>query len=307
MTDTSIFVLAGAFATATPLLLAAIGEAVAEKTGVINLSVEGMMAFAAAVAFAVTYQTGNIVLGFGLAVGASVSLALVFSILVLGFSANQIVSGLAVGILGLGLSSLAGRSFENLTMMAPANLSLPVLTDLPFVGPILFRQNAITYFAFAVAFLTWWFLARTRHGRITKVVGEDPAIAHNLGFAVIRIRLCAIIFGAVMSGLGGAYASTILTPGWSDGLIAGRGWIAVALVVFGTWRPLRIAFGAYLFGALLLGDLAVQAMGFSVPAQIMTSLPYVMTIVVLAAVSRNALLIRLNAPVSLGQNFRPSK
>ncbi|SEJ76614.1 nucleoside ABC transporter membrane protein [Pseudooceanicola nitratireducens] len=307
MTDTIIFILAGAFATATPLLLAAIGEAVVEKTGVMNLSVEGMMAFAAAVAFGVTHQTGDIVLGFGLAVLASTALSLVFSVLVLGFSANQIVSGLAVGILGLGLSGLAGRHFENLTMIGPGNQSVPVLSDIPLLGPILFQQSVITYLAFAAAFLTWWFLGRTRQGRILKVVGEDPAIAHNLGFAVVRIRLFAIIFGAVMSGIAGAYASTILTPGWSDGLIAGRGWIAVALVVFGTWRPLRIAFGAYLFGALLLGDLAVQAMGFRIPSQIMTSLPYVMTIVVLAAVSRNALLIRLNAPVSLGQNYRPSK
>ena len=192
-------------------------------------------------------------------------------------------------------------------MIGPGNQSVPVLSDIPLLGPILFQQSVITYLAFAAAFLTWWFLGRTRQGRILKVVGEDPAIAHNLGFAVVRIRLFAIIFGAVMSGIAGAYASTILTPGWSDGLIAGRGWIAVALVVFGTWRPLRIAFGAYLFGALLLGDLAVQAMGFRIPSQIMTSLPYVMTIVVLAAVSRNALLIRLNAPVSLGQNYRPSK
>ena len=302
--DTAVFIFAGAFATATPLLLAALGELVAEKSGVINLGVEGMMAIAAASAFMTTYVSGSHVLGFAAGALSAMFISMVFAALVLVFSANQIVSGLAAGILGLGLSALLGRSFEGLTLSASKISAIPLLADIPIAGPILFQHDLVIYSTVAAAFGIAWFLTKTRYGLILRIVGEDPHIAHNLGFPVLRTRAVAILFGGFMAGLAGAYASIILTPVWSQGMIVGRGWIALALVVFGTWRVTRIMLGAYLFGAALLAELAVQSMGLGIPSQVMTSLPYAMTIVVLAAVSRDVLRIKLNAPVALGKNYR---
>lgn len=304
--DTLVFVLAGAFATATPLLLAALGELVAEKSGVINLSVEGMMAIAAAIAFVTCYQTGSHFFGFAAGAIASMALSLVFALLVLVFSANQVAAGLAVGILGLGLSALLARAYESLTLTSLAKLDVPALGDNSFIGRILFGQDIVVYLAIAAGFALIWFMAKSRGGLVLKVVGEDPHIAHNLGFNVVRVRFYAIVFGGFMAGLAGAYASTVLTPVWSQGMIVGRGWIALALVVFGTWRVLRIMLGAYFFGVALLAELAVQALGLAIPSQIMTCMPYAMTILVLAIVSRDALRIKLNAPVALGENYQPT-
>ena len=304
--DTMIFVLAGAFATATPLLLAAMGELVVEKSGVLNLSVEGMMALAAATAFMVTYTTGSHAFGFLIGAVSAALLSMVFALLVLVFMANQVAAGLATGILGLGLSALLARSFESETLVPLSDLHIPLLSDLPVVGPILFSHDPVVYLTIAVGIALAVMFARTRLGLILQVVGENPEAAHNLGFSVLKTRFRAIVFGGVMAGLAGAYASTVLTPVWSQGMIAGRGWIAVALVVFGTWKPLRVMFGAYFFGAALLAELAVQSLGIDIPSQIMTSMPYALTILVLAAVSRDAIRIRLNAPVSLGENYRPS-
>jgi len=305
--DALIFILSGAFATSTPLLLAALGELVAEKSGVINLSVEGMMALAAAMGFAVVYVTGSHVLAFAVAAGFAMALAVIFAVLVLVFAANQIASGLAVGILGLGLSALLGRPYESFTVRAPSHLSLPDLFDIPVLGPILFQQDIVVYLTIAAGLVVMWVVERSRTGLMLRVVGENPHFAHTLGFNVLRVRFLAILFGGAMAGLAGAYASTILTPIWSQGMIVGRGWIALALVVFGTWRVLRVMIGAYLFGALLLADLAVQSLNLGVPSQIMTAMPYAMTVIALAAVSRDAIRIKLNAPVSLGETFRPNQ
>lgn len=304
--DTLVFVLAGAFATATPLLLAALGELVVEKSGVINLSIEGMMALAAAIAFMITYQSGSHILGFAGGAVAAMALSVVFAGLVLIFSTNQVASGLAVGILGLGLSALLGRSFESYTLAAPGKLGLPLLGDIPVLGPIFFQQDVVVYLTLIAGAGLIWFIGKSRGGLILRVIGEDPHIAHNLGFGVLRARFLSILFGGFMAGLAGAYAATVLTPVWSQGMIVGRGWIALALVVFGTWRVLRVMIGAYLFGALLLADLAVQSLNIGIPSQIMTSMPYAMTIIVLAVVSRDALKIKLNAPVALGENYRPA-
>jgi general nucleoside transport system permease protein len=304
--DALIFVLAGAFAMATPLLLAALGELVAEKSGVLNLSVEGMMALSAAIAFMVALNSGSFLLAFAAAAAVSALLSALFAALVLVFLANQVASGLAVGILGLGLSALLGRSYEGMTMVPLGKLSVPVLAELPVMGPILFRQDPVVYLAFASAFAIAWFLYRTRAGLRLRVVGENPASAHAIGLKPLRVRFLAILFGGGMAGIAGAYAAVVLTPLWSQGMIAGRGWIAVALVVFGAWRPLRILLGAYLFGALWLFDLAVQALGIAVPSQLLTLLPYAMTILVLAAVSSDPVRIRLNAPMSLGENLKPA-
>ncbi|MCY4301363.1 MAG: ABC transporter permease [Aestuariivita sp.] len=305
--DMIVFILTGAFATATPLLLAALGELVTEKSGVINLSVEGMMALAAAMGFATVYTTGSYLLAFAVAAGLAMLLSIVFAALVLIFSANQVASGLAAGILGLGLSALLGREYESFTLQAPSGLSVPNLSNIPVLGSILFEQDIVVYLTVTTGLCLMWIIQHSRAGLILRVVGEDPHIAHNLGFNVLRVRFLAILFGGFMAGLAGAYASTILTPIWSQGMILGRGWIALALVVFGTWRVLRVMIGAYLFGALLLADLAVQTLNLGIPSQVMTSMPYVMTIIVLAIVSRNALRIKLNAPVSLGQSYRPGQ
>ncbi|WP_323779140.1 ABC transporter permease [Leisingera sp.] len=304
--DTLVFVLAGAFATATPLLLAALGELVVEKSGVINLSVEGMMAVAAVIAFVITYTSGSHLLGFVGGALAAMLLSLIFAVLVLVFSANQVASGLAVGILGLGMSALLGRSYESFTLTAPAKITVPVLSNIPLVGPILFQQDLVVYLTIAASAGLIWFMQKSRNGLVLRVIGEDPHIAHNLGFRVLRTRFLAILFGGFMAGLAGAYAATVLTPVWSQGMIVGRGWIALALVVFGTWRVLRVVIGAYIFGALLLADLAVQSLDIGIPSQVMTSMPYLMTILVLALVSRDALRIKLNAPVALGENYRPA-
>ena len=286
-------------------MLAALGELVVEKSGVINLSVEGMMALSAAIAFMVTYQTGWHSLGFVTGMFAGMALSCIFALLVLIFMANQVAAGLAVGILGLGLSALLGRAFESFTLSPIKGIDIPVLSDLPLIGPIAFSQDIVVYITIAIGIALIYLFARTRVGLILKVVGEDPGIAHNLGFGIIKVRFLAILFGGLMAGVAGAYASTVLTPVWSQGMIAGRGWIALALVVFGTWRALRVMVGAYLFGIALLAELAVQALGVPIPGQIMTTLPYVMTILVLAVVSRDAIRIKLNAPVALGENYRP--
>lgn len=301
-----VFVLAGAFAMATPLMLAALGELVAEKSGVLNLSVEGMMAIAAAIAFMTTYNTGSFILGFAAGGVSGTLLSAVFALLVLIFLANQVAAGLAVGILGLGLSALLARAYEGMTIVPMGKIATPFLSELPLVGPILFRQDIMVYLAIASGIVLAWFLFRTKQGLVLRVVGENPQSAHSIGLHPTRVRFMAVLFGGFMAGVGGAYASIVLTPLWSQGMIAGRGWIAVALVVFACWRPIRLMVGAYLFGAVLLLELAVQTLGFNIPSVILTCMPYALTIVVLTIVSSDASRIRLNAPVSLGENFRPA-
>jgi general nucleoside transport system permease protein len=299
-------VLAAAFSTATPLVLAALGELVAEKSGVLNLSVEGLMALAAAIAFMVTVTEGSHFLGFVAGGLAAMLLSSVFAALVLFFMANQVAAGLAVGILGLGLSALLGHAYEGTTLVPPSKLSLGGLAKIPFVGSILFAQDYGVYLAFGIGILLTWFLYRTKSGLVLRVIGENPEAAHSIGFSPIAIRFRAVLFGGLMAGFAGAYASTVLTPLWSQGMIAGRGWIAVALVIFGTWRPVRIMVGAYFFGAVSMLEPTVQAMGIAIPSQIMTCLPYILTILVLAVVSADRIRIRLNAPASLGESYRPA-
>lgn len=301
------FVLAAAFSTATPLVFAALGELIVEKSGVLNLSVEGMMALAAAISFMVTTTHGSHFLGLLAGGAVATLLSVVFATLILVFLANQLAAGLAVGILGLGLSALLGRGYEGTTLIPLGKLQTPGLSEIPFVGPILFTQDYEVYFAFGIGFCLMWFLYMTKAGLMLRVIGENPEAAHSLGLAPIRTRFIAVMFGGAMAGFAGAYASTVLTPLWSQGMIAGRGWIAVALVVFGTWRPARIMVGAYFFGAASLVQPTIQAMGITaIPSQVLTCMPYILTIVVLAAVSSNRIRIRLNAPASLGESYQPA-
>ena len=297
------FFLAGTLSAATIFLLAAIGELVAEKSGVLNLGVEGMMAVSAAVGFIATYESDSHLLGFALAGLAGMLISLLFALITVSFLANQVATGLAVGILGLGLSALIGRDYESLTIASPANLHIPVLGDLPVIGPILFQQHIVVYLAFIITAIVGYVLTYMRLGLAIRSVGENPAAAQALGFPVYLIRYGSVAFGGLLAGFAGAYASTVYTPLWADGMIAGRGWIAVALVVFGTWKTGRIAFGAMLFGMVSLGELIAQSMGANIPSQLLSSLPYIVTIVVLAIISTNKARMKLHAPFSLGEVF----
>ena len=303
MLDSIVFVLAGTLAAATPLLFAAMGEAVVEKSGVLNLSIEGMMAVGAATGFVVATISGSYVSGFAIAAAASALLSLVFATLVLIFLANQVAAGLATGILGLGLSVLIGKEFEGKTITPLPDISLGWLSDLPLAGEVLFSHDPVVYIGIVAVLITWWVLSYSKLGLIIRAVGESPQAASAIGYPVIAIRFTAIAFGGAMSGIGGAYLTLGYTPLWAEGLVAGRGWIVVALVVFGMWRPIRIALGAYLFGAVSLLELFIQGQGFAIPSQFMSALPYIITIVILAFISRNPQLIKLNHPASLGQPY----
>lgn len=296
------FILAGMLAAATPMLLAALGEMITERSGVLNLGIEGMMALGAALGFMVTFSTGSHALGFLVAAVGGAAVALVFAALALGFVANQVVAGLAVGILAQGLSSLLGKPFESQTLIALPKLSVPGVSAIPVIGQV-FQEDVVVWLTLLLALGIWAVINHTKLGLIIRAVGENPHAARALGFPVIRIRTAAIAFGGAMSGIAGAYASTVYTPLWADGMIAGRGWIALALVVFGTWQTGRVVFGAVLFGALSLGDLTAQAIGVAIPSQLLACVPYGVTILMLAVISSNRRRLRLNSVASLGQPF----
>lgn len=296
------FILAGMLSAATPFLLAALGELVVERTGVLNLGLEGMMALGAAVGFIVVFEGGGHVAAFVAAGFAGVGLALIFAGLALGLRANQVAVGLAVGILGQGLSSLVGNSYESLTITGLPKLALPGLADLPVVGGI-FVQDIIVWLSLVATALIWTMFRHTRLGLILRAIGENPAAAHAIGYRGTALRLWAVIFGGAMAGFAGAYAATVYTPLWADGMIAGRGWIALALVVFGTWLTGRIFFGACLFGAVSLASLVAQTENWAVPSQLLSSLPYIVTIVVLGIITSNKRLLKVNGVASLGEPF----
>lgn len=296
------FILAGMLAAATPFLLAALGELVVERTGVLNLGLEGMMALGAAIGFIVVYEGGGHLLAFAAAGLAGVGLALVFAGLALGLRANQVAVGLAVGILGQGLSSLVGNSYESLTIAGLPKLAFPGLSNLPVVGGM-FVQDIIVWLSLVATALIWAMFRYSRLGLILRAIGENPAAARAIGYRVTALRLWAVMFGGAMAGFAGAYAATVYTPLWADGIIAGRGWIALALVVFGTWLTGRIFFGACLFGAVSLASLVAQTENWAVPSQLLSSLPYIVTIVVLGIITSNKRLLKINGVASLGEPF----
>ena len=289
----------------TPLLFAATGELVAEKAGVLNLGVEGMMLIGAIAAFAVASSSGSGVLGVLAGAAAGTAMALVFAVLTLSLYANQVATGLALTIFGVGASALIGAGFVGFAIEPLPQLALPVLSELPVAGPILLGQDALVYLSFAMLIAVSWFLARTRAGLILKAVGENHASAHVLGHNVVGVRYLAVLFGGAMAGLAGAYLSLAYTPMWAENMTAGRGWIAVALVVFATWRPWRLLLGAYIFGGITILQLHAQGAGFEMPSQFMSMLPYLATVLVLALMSAARGRMRLNAPASIGQVFKP--
>ncbi|MET4633058.1 ABC-type uncharacterized transport system permease subunit [Kaistia defluvii] len=291
---------------ATPLLFASIGELVTERSGVLNLGVEGMMAMGAVIGFAVAHSTGNIALGVVGAILAGMAMAALFGVVTLIFVANQVASGLALTLFGLGLSGLIGDAFVGVPGAGLARVSIPGLSELPVVG-LLLRLDPLTYLAVAITTAVSWFLFRMRGGLILRAVGDSHVSAHALGYSVIRVRFMAVLFGGACSGLAGAYLSLVYTPQWTQAMTAGRGWIALALVVFGTWLPGRVAIGALLFGGVSILQLHAQALGVGVPSQFLSALPYLTTVIVLVIISRNRALVRANTPAALGQSFVPDR
>lgn len=291
---------------ATPLIIVALGHLIAEKSGVLNLGAEGTMAVGAVAGFAIAHHTGNPWLGALAGIAAGMLMSLIFAILTLTLMANQVAAGLALTIFGLGLSAFIGKPYESVSLQAVPAVRIPFISDIPMIGQALYNQQLIVYFSWALFWAVLWFLARSRAGLALRAVGESPSAAHAIGYPVIRIRYLATIFSGAMAGLGGAFLSVFYTPMWVEGMVAGRGWIALALVVFATWRPFRVMVGAYLFGGVTIMQLFIQGSGMDInfPSQILSSLPYWATIIVLVIISRNPLSIRLNSPQSLGQSYR---
>jgi len=298
-------ILAAMFAAATPLLFAALGELVVEKSGVLNLGVEGMMLVGAVCGFAVTVQTGSPVTGFLVAALAGAATASLFAVLTLFLLANQVATGLALTLFGVGLSALIGQGFVGIPLEGLPKLHIPGLTDLPVVGQALFGQDIMVYLAVAAVPMVHLFLYRSRAGLVLRAVGENHTAAHALGYKVLRIRFFAVLFGGAMAGLGGAFLSMDYTPMWAENMTSGRGWIALALVVFATWKPVRAMLGAWLFGGVTILQLHVQGLGIDVPSQLLSMLPYLATVLVLVLISRDVARIRLNAPACLGKLFHP--
>jgi ABC-type uncharacterized transport system permease subunit len=290
----------------TPLVIAAIGELVVERAGVVNLGVEGMMIMGAACGFAAAILTGSTIIGVLAALAAGIAMSLIFAVLTLGLVANQVASGLALTIFGLGLSGLVGASFIGAKREAMPKLDLPVLTDIPFIGPVLFSHDPFVYVSIALVLGVWWFITRTRAGLVLRACGENHTSAHALGYSVRKIRLLAIVFGGACSGLAGAYLSLAYTPFWSPGMTAGRGWIALAIVVFASWLPWRMLVGAYLFGGVTILQLHAQGMGVRIPSQLLAALPYLVTIIALVMITRGRA-GRHAAPASLGAPFVPDR
>jgi len=289
----------------TVLALAALGLLINEKAGVVNLGAEGMMLCAAIAGFACVVHTGNDWLGFAAGMGAGAVLAAVFGVLVIWLNTNQYATGLALSLFGVGFSAFVGIAYVQEKLPERPSYAIAGLSDIPLLGPALFKQHPLVYGAVVLVLALIWFLYRSRTGLVLRAVGESPSSAHALGYPVRRIRLAAVVTGGALCGLAGAYISVSYTPLWVEGMVAGKGWIALALTTFATWRPARVLLGAYLFGGVTMLQFHLQGMGVEVPSQMLTALPYIATIVVLALISRNPSWIRVNMPASLGKPFYP--
>ncbi len=289
----------------TVLALASLGLLINEKAGVVNLGAEGMMLCAALAGYATVVHTGSDAAGFMAGIAAGAVLAAVLGILVIWLNTNQYATGLALSLLGAGLSAFVGTRFVQTTISQRPGFALPWLGDIPWIGPALFRQHPLVYAAMGLALGMVWFLYRSRAGLVLRSVGENPESAHALGYPVRRIRFVAVVAGGALCGLAGGYLSIVYTPLWVEGMVAGKGWIALALTTFATWRPARVLLGAYLFGGVTMLQFYFQSVGVEVPSQFLSMLPYLATIVVLVLISRNPRWIRINMPAALGKPFYP--
>ncbi|MDD0815683.1 ABC transporter permease [Curvibacter sp. HBC28] len=289
----------------TVLAIAALGLLINEKAGIVNLGAEGVMLCSAIAGFATVVHTGSDTLGFLAGMGAGALLAAVFGWLVIWLNTNQYATGLALSLFGVGFSAFAGISYVQAKLPERTQFAVPYLSDIPLLGSALFRQHPLVYGAMALTLALTWVLYRSRTGLVLRSVGESPESAHALGYPVRRIRLAAVVTGGALCGLAGAFISIAYTPLWVEGMVAGRGWIALALTTFATWRPARVLLGAYLFGGVTMLQFHLQGVGVNVPSQVLSMLPYLATIVVLALISRNPAWIRINMPASLGKPFHP--
>ena len=303
--DSLALLVAATLNAGTVLALAALGLLINERAGVVNLGAEGMMLVAAVAGFATGVHTGSDTLAFLAGAAAGAVMALVFGLLVIWLNTNQYASGLALSLFGAGLSAFAGIRYTQEKLPERPHFDIPGLSELPFVGPALFKQHPLVYGAIVLALGLTWFLQRTRAGLVLRAVGESPESAHALGYAVRPIRLAAVVLGGALCGVAGAYISVVYTPLWVEGMVAGKGWIALALTTFATWRPARVLLGAYLFGGVTMLQFQLQGQGVNIPSQWLTMLPYLATIVVLVLISRNPTWIRVNMPASLGKPFHP--
>jgi simple sugar transport system permease protein len=298
--------IAATIASGTPLVLAGLGLLVNEKAGVLNLGAEGMMLVAAIAGFAAAFHSGNEWIAFAAGAAAGMALAVAFGALVIWLGTNQYATGLALSLFGAGFSAFVGLEYVGKKLAERSAFEIPFLADLPFLGPALFRQHPMAYLAVLLAVGLWWFLYRSRSGLTLRAIGESPDSAHALGYPVRWIRLAAVLAGGALCGVAGAFLSVVYAPLWVEGLVAGRGWIALALTPFATWRPGRVLLGAYLFGGVTMLQFQLQAAGVQIASQLLSMLPYLATIVVLTLISRNPEWIRINMPASLGKPFHPS-
>ncbi len=301
-----ILLLASLMVASTPILFAAIGELIAERAGVLNLGVEGMMIIGAAAGFIAAYTTGNPWLGFFMAAVVGAALSMIFAVLTQLLLSNQVATGLALTLFGLGFASLLGQAYVGKSAPSFPDWHIPGLSEIPVVGPILFKHDPMVYVSLLLVIAVWFFLNRTRAGLILRAVGESHDSAHALGYKVVRVRMLAIAFGGACAGLGGAYLSLVRVPNWTEGITAGAGWIALAIVVFASWRPGRVLAGAYLFGGVAVLQLNLQAAGIAIPVEILSMSPYVITIVVLVIISSDRRRAAASAPASLGRVFHAS-
>ena len=303
--ESTALLIAASLNAGTVLAIASLGLLINEKSGIVNLGAEGMMLCSALAGFATVVTTGSTLLGFAAGMAAGALLAGIFGVLVIWLNTNQYATGLALSLFGGGFSAFAGTSFVQAKLPEQGGFAIPVLSELPFLGNALFKHHPMVYVCVGLVFGLIWFLYRTRAGLVLRSVGESPESAHALGYPVRRIRLMAVMAGGSLCGLAGAYVSTVYTPLWVEGMIAGKGWIALALTTFATWRPARVLMGAYLFGFVTMLQFHLQGMGVDVPSQFLTMMPYVATIVVLVLISRNPTWIRINMPTSIGKPFYP--
>tara|TARA_Y100000590_G_scaffold467050_1_gene644478 strand:+ start:3640 stop:4560 length:921 start_codon:yes stop_codon:yes gene_type:complete len=293
----------GIIIASTPLVFAAIGELVSEKSGVLNLGVEGMMIIGAVISFIVTHETGSHFLGLIAAIFCSSMIALIFGILTQYLLSNQVASGLALTLFGLGLASLIGQNYSGISLKQFPTMDIPYLSDFPIIGQMLFSFDYLVYLSIILVLVTYYFLNKTKKGLILIAVGDNHESAHSLGYSVKKIRLLSILYGGACAGVGGAYLSLVQTPMWVENMTAGRGWIALAIVVFAVWRPLWVFVGAYIFGGITIIQLHIQAIGVNIEAQYMSMLPYIVTILVLVFISMNKNRLAVNAPNCLNRLF----
>jgi len=300
-------ILAAMVVAGTPLLLVALGELICERSGVLNLGQEGMMLMGAVAGFVVALTTGSLAVAVFAAVFAGIGMALLFAFMAVTLAANQYAAGLVLTIFGTGLSAFVGAGFVGESINGFERVAIPLLSDIPVIGRVLFHQDPLVYFSLVAFVGIWLFLHHSRGGLLLRAVGEDPEAANANGLKVLVVRYLAVAFGGGMAGLAGAYLSLAYTPMWTENMTAGRGWIALALVVFATWRPERVLIGAWLFGAASILHLVLQGLGWRASTELLAMLPYVVTILMLVLLSWNPARTRLNTPLSLGQPYRPGR